>query len=252
MNIEVNFSPSERSAAAFDELAPAGVVRVGVVQAPHPGVYFVKWDGSGRPQGVTADLGEALAAGIGAPATFEVFPNSGECTAALQAHRCDVAFMPVDAHRQELVAFGPAIFDVESTYLIAPGLALRSAAQLDRPEMRVIGIEGTTTLRACWRSLRHVRAEGVRSVEHAIELLQRGKADALALSRDALRQLVPEVPGSTVLDGGFFHTSIAIAVPRDRPHALDGASAFLRAAKANGLVRSIFDAHGLQAEAVAP
>ena len=50
---------------------------------------------------------------------YRVFPNSGECTEATSAGAVDVAFMPVDEERRKKVAFGPAYYLLESTYLVS-------------------------------------------------------------------------------------------------------------------------------------
>ena len=80
----------------------------------------------------------------------------------------------------------------------------------------------------------------------------RCKVDAFALGRDVLAPYQAEIPGSRILDGHFHRTGIAIAVPKNRPAALAHASAFLKEAKASGLVRRAFDKAGLQSTAVAP
>jgi|SRR6266478_2412441 len=46
---------------AVKEVAPTGKLRLGVVFAPAKTVFFVIKDASEKPQGVTADLGAALA-----------------------------------------------------------------------------------------------------------------------------------------------------------------------------------------------
>jgi polar amino acid transport system substrate-binding protein len=83
-------------------------------------------------------------------------------------------------------------------------------------------------------------------------MVRSGRADALALSRDSLRRLLPAVPGSRLVEGGFQETGIAIAVAKGRPTALACAASFLEEAKASGIVRRAFDRIGLQDEPVAP
>lgn len=233
-------------------VAPTGTLRVGVVRAPRAGVFFVSTDGDGAPRGVTADLGRAFAAELGAPAALAVYPNSGECTDAVAEGAVDVAFMPVDPARSARVAFGPGYYEIESTYMVSAASNIATLAEVDRPGVRVVGIADTTTIRASARSLHATRPVPVRGVEEAVAMLRDGRADALALSRDSLDQLAPGVPGSRILDGGFQRTAVAIAVPPGRPAALAAATAFLDRAKRDGAVRRAFDALGLAHEEVAP
>ena len=234
----------------FTEARPA-VLRVGVVEAPDAGAFFVAVDAAGRPRGVTAELGSAFAAFLGRAADHRVFPNSGECTDATATGAVDVAFMPVDDLRREKVSFGPAYYLLESTYGVSAASGITSLAEVDRPGVRVVGIADTTTIRASARTLRHTVPAPIRSVEAASAMLRDGEADAFALSRDSLKPILATIPGARLLDGGFQRTGIAIAVPPGRAAALAQATAFIEEAKASGLLRRIFDAAGLADEPVA-
>jgi polar amino acid transport system substrate-binding protein len=79
-----------------------------------------------------------------------------------------------------------------------------------------------------------------------------GEIDCIALSRESLSGLVPKIPGSRILDGGFLNSSTAVAVPKGKPEALVFVSQFVEEAKSSGLVRRAFDAMNLQSAQVAP
>jgi len=240
---------------SFDELTPAGTLRVGVVEAPYAGLFFVAVESAG-PRGVTVDLGTALASTIGRDVVFRVFPNSGECTSALAEGALaevavDVAFMPVDAERQARVAFGPGYYRLRSTCIVTAGSGVTSLAELDQPQVRVVGIANTTTIRATGRMLRRTVPVAVRSVEEGIAALREGRADALALSYDSLLPVLALLPGSRILEGAIQETDIAIAVPPGRAGALAAVTAFMVAAKRDGTVQRAFAAVGLPDEVVA-
>lgn len=236
----------------MSESAPTGTLRVGVVEAPQAGVIFVERSADGAPRGVTVDLGAAMARRLGLPVAFIVFPNSGELTEATHRGEVDVAFMPVDALRSERVAFGPGYYLLESTYGVSAASGIETLADVDREGVRVVGIAGTTTIRASTRTLSNTVPVASRGVNEAVAMLRDGRADALALSRDSLNQIVTGIPGARITPGGFQHTTISVAVPPGRPAALAAASAFLEGAKRDGTVRRAFDAVGLEAEDVAP
>jgi len=188
----------------------------------------------------------------GLPLAFTVFPNSGAAASALQAGAIDMSFMPVDATRRQVLDFGPAYYDLESTYLVSGASGITDVAQVDRPGVRVIAIDGTTTIRASARTLTQTKPVAVPSVAVAVERMRSGQADALALSRDTLQPIVPQVPGSRIVTGGFQQTQVAVALPKGRPAALHGVTEWLDDAKHSGLVRRIFDAHGFGSVPVAP
>jgi polar amino acid transport system substrate-binding protein len=235
------------------QLIPNGCLRLGIVAAPAPSALFAVFDtGSQTYRGVTVELGEALAMRLDADLVLVNFPNSGACTEALEAGAIDVCFMPVDAERQKRMSFGPAYYIIESTYLVTGSSGIKTLAEVDRKGVRAVGITNTTTIRSSTRSLVNTVPEAVETIAEAVSRLTEGKAEALALSRDAFRTLLPHIPGAVVLDGGFQQTGIAIAVGRQKPAALAFVSDFLGEAKRNGIVRRAMDAAGLEAEPIAP
>ncbi len=233
-------------------LAPTGPLRAGLVEAPNMSTLFVARQPDGSAKGPAAELVADLARTTGRPLAVTIFPNTGAATAALQGGSVDVAFMPVDETRKQLIDFGPGYFPIESTYLVSGASGVTDVAGVDRPGMRVIAIDGTTTFRASARTLKQTQPKAVPSVAQAIALMRDGQADAFALSRDTLAPVVAQAPGSRIADGWFQQTLVAVAVPKGRPAALAFVTAWLDQAKASGLVRRVFDANGFKTEAVAP
>lgn len=236
----------------MNELVPTGTLRVGVAVAPSASPLFVVKDKDGQPRGVTVDLAHELAHELGVPLELMVAPNTGELVDALEAGRIDVSFMPVDDERKKRIDFGPVYFEVESTYMVTQVSGIRTVAEVDRPGVRVVGIAGTTTIRAAARTLRNTPVEAAQSIGEAIEMMTIGKADAFALSRDSLPPFVAKLPGSRIVEGGFQFTGLAIAVAKGRPEALAYVTAFLDKAKRSGAVRRAFERAGLAHLDVAP
>lgn len=236
----------------MNQLIPTGTLRAGVAFAPSPSPLFVLQDAGGAARGVTVDLANAMGAKLGVAVEFLVAPNTGQLTDALEAGRIDVSFMPVDEERRKRIAFGPAYFLVESTYMVTAESGIAKVGEVDRPGVRVVGIANTTTIRAAGRSLQHTTIQAAPSISDAMAMIKGGQADAFALSRDSLPPYVAQVPGARIVEGGFQQTGVAIAVPKGRPQALAFAGAFLDGAKRSGLVRRAFDAAGLRDLDVAP
>jgi len=234
------------------ELTPTGKLRAGIVYAPALSVFFAVKDAEGRPRGVTVDLTGELACQLGVAADFMVAPNSGLVTDAVESGAIDVAFMPVDDERKTRVAFGPSYCLIESTYMVTGASGIKTLAEVDRPDVRVVGIANTTTIRAAGRSLKNTTITAATSVEAAVEMLRADQADAFALSRDSLPPFVAQLAQSRIVDGGFQQTGIAIAVAKGRPGVLSYVSAFLEHAKASGSVRQALDRAGFSGQPVAP
>jgi polar amino acid transport system substrate-binding protein len=236
----------------MNELTPTGKLRVGLVSAPALSALFVVKDKDAAPRGVPVDLANELARQLGVEAEFMVAPNTGELTDALASGEIDVSFMPVDDERRKRIEFGPIYFLVESTYLATEASGIRTAEEVDRPGVRVVGIANTTTIRAATRTLKHTTIKAMQSVGEAVAMLASGKADAFALSRDSLPPFAKMLPGSRITTGGFQLTGIAIAVPKGRPAALAMVTKFMDKAKHFGVVRRALDRAGFPNEPVAP
>jgi len=123
---------------------------------------------------------------------------------------------------------------------------------VDKPGVRVVGIENTATARAAAASLKSVAVTYVKGPGEMIEMLRAGQADAIVQSRESLTGIAAQVPGSRVLDGAFLNSYVAVAVPKGKPAALAYASAFVEDAKASGNVRRMMDSSGLKTSVVAP
>ncbi|WP_341894849.1 transporter substrate-binding domain-containing protein [Ferrovibrio terrae] len=244
--------PTQAQPAPLGELAPKGPVRVAIAISPAPSALYAIKDASGQFKGVTVDLGNAIAAKAGRPVQFVAYASTGEITAAGDTDAWDVTFMPHDPARAKLVDFGAAYHLLQSTLLVAGHANVKTLADVDRPDIRVAGVEGTATARAAAAFLKQAKVVHVRGVDDAVALVNAGNAEAIGLSRESLVGLLGKVPGSRVLDGGFLNTMTAVAVPRGRAAALVYASTVIEEQKANGGVRKSLDAMGLTSSVVAP
>lgn len=239
--------------AVMKELVPTGTLRVAVAVGPAASALWATRDpASGRPRGVTVDLGTALAAKLGVPLALVEYKSSGEIIEAAAGGAWDVGFTPVDDERKKSVDFGTNYALGESTYMVAPGSTIHKIEEVDRAGVRVVGVENTATIRTARRTLKHTPAIGTKGLDEAVEMIRTGKADAIALGRESLESLVGKIPGARVLDGYFHATGTAIAVPKGKAAALKAATDFIEAAKQDGTVRRALDAHGLQKAKVAP
>lgn len=237
--------------AARRALAPAGVLRVGIGVGAAASAFWAVPGPDGAPRGVTLDLGADLARQLGVAPRFIAYRSSGEVTEAGPRGEWDVAFMPVDDARRQVVDFAPDYVRITSTYMVPAGSSLRSLADVDRPGVRVVGVANTTTLRAAQRSLSQAQAIGVPGTAELLAMLRDGRADAVALGRESLDSLQPQFPGSRILPGHFHATGTAPAVPKGHAEALAYVAQWVAAAKADGTVARALAANNVRAE-IAP
>jgi polar amino acid transport system substrate-binding protein len=239
--------------AVRDELVPTGKLRVGIGAGASPSAFWTTRDpATGKPRGVTVNLGQALADKLGVPLELVVYPNSGEVNAGGPRGEWDVAFMPEDAERRKIVEFGPAYYLSTSTYMVRPGSTIKTIEEVDRAEVRVGGIAGTTTARTAIATLKNTKVLNFRTVDEIVEKMKTGEVDAIALGRESLRGLAPQLPGARVLDGYFHAAGTAVAVPKGRPAAHAYVTQFIEEAKTNGVLRRALDDAGFADLAMAP
>ena len=235
------------------ELVPTGKLRVGIGVGASPSAFWTTRDpATGKPRGVTVSLGQALADKLGVPLELVVYPNSGEVTAAGPKGEWDVAFVPEDAERRKILDFGPAYYLSTSTYMVKPGSPIKTIAEVDRAGVRVAGIAGTTTARTAIATLKNTKLISYRTVDEIMAQMKAGAVDAIALGRESLAGLAPQLPGARVLDGYFHAAGTAVAVPKGNRAALAYVTAFIEQAKGDGTVRRALDAAGFKALPVAP
>ena len=238
-------------AAAKKELTPTGKLRVAIAVGPSPSALYAIKDGQGY-RGVTITLGTALAQKLGVPIEFVPYLATGEIQGSAASGAWDVSFMPVDEERKKFVDFGNAYHLLQSTYLVAPGSAIKTVAEANSAGVRIAGAKDTATFRASNKASPNATHISLAGVDAAVDAMRAGQADAIALSRESLTGLAAKIPGARVLDGGFLNSTTAVAVPKGHPEALAYASAFVEEAKASGLVRRALDDMGLTASQVAP
>lgn len=233
-------------------LAPTGRLRVGVAVGNAISATWTKHDPAGKPAGPTADLAAIFAERIGLPFALIEYGSSGHIIQAASSGNWDVAFTPVDAERKAIVDFGPAFALGESTYMVPAGSSIASLADVDRPGIRIFGVENTATIRASVGSLSNTTAIGLKSLDGVMTKFRNGEADAIALGKESLLSILADFPGARILDGHFLALATALAVPKCHAVALKVFGGLLEELKADGTVRAIFDKHGMTSTTVAP
>src|SRR5471030_1616593 len=196
------------------QLAPTGKLRGGIVVSPAASAFFAIKDAEGEVRGVTVDLMHNFAAALKLPLALQVYDNSGQVTDAVASGTCDIAFMPRDATREGKVDFGPAYYNISSTYLVPAGSTIKTIDEVNRAGVRIVGISNTTTVRSARRTAPNASVEEVPSVELMTQMASTGQGDAFALSHDSFAGLLPKLPGARVLPGHFQQTGIAVGCRR--------------------------------------
>jgi polar amino acid transport system substrate-binding protein len=242
----------ECSAQARAELTPKGKLRVGINFSNF--LLTHKHPQTGAPGGVAVDLGRELARRIGAEAEIIGYPSPGELAEAAPTDIWDVGFLGDEPARAKLIDFSPAYVEIEATYLLPPGSAIKSVEEVDRKGVRIIVPEKAAYDLYLVRSLKNAELLHAKGADNAFKQFVADKIDALAGLRPRLITDHKNLPGSILLEGRFTAVQQAAGVPKGRPAAAAYLAAYIEDVKASGLVAQLIEkhqAHGLTVAAKA-
>jgi len=200
-------------------------------------------DAGGTLTGPWVEVMRALAAHIGVPATFMEVANPDRLVESLAAGSCDFGSLGFDPARAAAVGgFSPPFMQVDFTYLVPAGSAIRSIADADQAGVRIAAVRQHASTLALVRLLKHASVVNA-SLDEAFELLRTGRVEVWASIRPALADCCSRLPGARVLAESYGANHPALVVPKGHAARLAAISAFIAEAKASGLLRRIIDGH---------
>ena len=237
-------------AAARAELAPTGKLRVGLILSNQ--ALVTKDPSTGELQGVTINLGKALAQRVGVAFEPVGYANPAALVKSFGTNQWDIAFLAYDSARAKDVDFSPPYMEVDNTYLVTANSKVSVIEGADRSGVTIAVPERSAPdlfLSRNLKSAQVLRLPG--GAEAAIEALTSGKADAYAENAHMLSLYADRLPGARVLEGRYTVIQHAVATPKGRTAAAEYLKAFVEEAKADGTVAEAIRAAGLRRTRVA-
>jgi polar amino acid transport system substrate-binding protein len=231
------------SQAVISELAPTGTLRVGVNLS---NILLVTGQGpSGDPEGVSPDMGRAIADRLGVEVAYVTFPSPGEVADAVADNAWDIALIAAEPKRAETIAFTRAYVEIEATYLVPEASPIRTIQDVDRPGVRIAVSNRAAYDLYLTRHLQHAELHRAQGLTATVDLFVSERMDALAGLRPALLDNARDLPGVRVLDGRFTAVQQAIGCRPGNRAAIAFLEDFVAEAKGSGLVQRLIDRHGV-------
>jgi polar amino acid transport system substrate-binding protein len=225
------------------QLAPTGALRVGLNMANT--LLNTGTTADGEPDGVAPDMGRAIAQQLGVSATMVQYASPGEIADTAGKNEWDLGMIGAEPKRAEVIDFSAAYVEIEATYLVPAGSPYNAIDEIDRDGVR-IAVSGRSAYDLFLsRDLSHAEMVRAQGVAGAVELFKKDGLEALAGLRPALVAESGNLPGSRILDGGFTSIQQAIGVTKGNTAAAEFVAAFVEESKANGLIASLIDKHGV-------
>lgn len=201
---------------------------------------------------IAIELMNALAKQLGIRMQIVEQPTPPKAVECLGGGGCDVMMFGIEPSRTAQVDFTPPAFQFDYAYLVPAGSAIRSAADVDRDDVRIAIVESHASALALKRIVKHAKIIGTELPEATLALMRAGQADVFAFPRAELVEYSAELPGSRVLDEAFGVNRVALAVAKGQPERLAFFTEFVEQAKASGLVQQTLERGGLSGFSVAP
>ena len=235
--------PVQPSPQVVAELAPTGVLRAAINMG-----NFLLVTGktpSGDPSGVSADMAAAIAARLGVPVKFVPYARPGEIADDAEKGLWDIGNIGAEPQRAAVINFTAAYCEIEATYLVPAGSAIRSVAEVDQPGRRV-----AVTARSAYglwleNNYKHGDLRQFDSADAAIKAFTDDKMDAYAGLRPGLIDVAAKLPGSRILEGQFTAVQQAVGTPKKNAAGFAFLRDFVEEAKQSGVVASLIERHGV-------
>jgi polar amino acid transport system substrate-binding protein len=235
-----------------DDLAPTGTLRATFLAAnPVQGVIDTA---TGAVSGPAVDLGRALARRQGVGFAIDGLAGVQAVIESVTSGVADIGFLAYDPARAVDVDFSQPYSLAYNTYLVPAASALRAAADVDRPGIRIGVGKGDAADLYLGRTLKHaeLRPNAGGTLAAAMQMFASGEIDAYAANRQRLVELVATRPDMRVLPDNFLAVEQAIVVRKGDAARLAIVDRFIEDARASGLIRAALDRAKLVGVDVAP
>lgn len=232
-----------RKEAAIGDLISPDRLRVGVNLG---NILLVTGTAAnGDPEGVSPDMGKAIAERLGVDVELVTYKTPGEVADAGERGEWDIGLIAHEPKRAEVMDFCQAYVEIQATYLVPEGSPLQTIEDVDQP-----GVTIAVSNRAAYdlylsRTLKHASLHRAEGLPGALKLFVDEKHDALAGLVPALIDNAKTVPGARVIDGSYTQIRQAIGTRLNKPALHAFVQDFLTEAKGGGLVQQLIDKHGV-------
>jgi polar amino acid transport system substrate-binding protein len=185
----------------ISELAPSGVLRAGINLSNFLLVTII--DSTGNPEGVAPDLAHEVAIRLGVPVKYVPFKSPGELADAADKDIWDIGLIGAEPQRAEAIAFTAAYAEIEATYLVPSGSALKTIVDIDSAGVRIAVTARTAYGLWLDRNIKHAELIRSETLDSAYDQFVSGKLSALAGLKPRLLSDLEKLPGARILDGRF-------------------------------------------------
>jgi len=230
------------------ELTPTGKLRVGVNLS---NFLLVQRNPDGSIRGIVPDLAQELARRLGVAAELRKYEKVGEVADGAKKGEWDVAFIGAEPQRAAEIDFTAPYVEIEATYLVPAGSAVKSMDEVDRKGVRIAVSDRSAYHLWLSRNIKNATLMTADGIEASYRLFVKDKLEVLAGLKPRLMEDVTKLPGAKILEGRFTAVQQAIGTPKGRPEGAAYLRKFAEDVKASGFVAQLIERHGIRGLSVA-
>ena len=232
------------------ELAPTGVLRAGINLSNF--LLVTGRSAAGDPEGVAPDMARAIAAELGVPVKYMPFKTPGELGDQVGNNIWDIGLIGAEPQRAEKIAFSAAYVEIEATYMVPAGSAIKSIADVDRKGVRIAVSARSAYDLWLVNNIKNATLVQVSGLDAAFQKFMTDKLEVLAGLRPGLLKDVEKAPGLKILDGKFTAVQQAVGTAKANLAGAAFLADFVEKAKKSGLVAELIERHKVKGLSVAP
>ncbi|WGD49227.1 ABC transporter substrate-binding protein [Bradyrhizobium sp. CB1650] len=229
-------------------LAPSGSLRVGI----YPGSpTSMVTDASGKPHGLSYDLGGELAKRLGVAVDYVRFQRVADIVSAIHDGQVDFTVTNATPARANEVSFSQPVLAIELGYLVPANSPINAVSDIDRPGVKIGVTKGSTSERTLPAKFKKANIVPAESVKVAIAMFGGGEIDLYATNKPTLFEMSDQMPGARILEGNWGLEHMAIAIPKGRESALPLLNRFVAEEQSSGALDAIQQQAGLRGASTA-
>jgi polar amino acid transport system substrate-binding protein len=237
------------SAAARAELTPTGKLRAGI---NFQNMLLTTRGPNGEQGGVAVEFSRELAHRLGVECVIIPYESAGSLAESVSSGAWEISVLGIEPARAEQITFAPPLTEIEATYLVQPGSALKRVADVDRPGVRIAVAAKSAYDLYLSRTIKQATLVQVQGMEAAAERFVKDKLDVLAGLKPALLEFMPSYPDAKLVDGNFYVVRHTVGTPKGHPNADAYLAELVEDVKASGLVTEWIKKSGVKGLGAAP
>lgn len=225
------------------QIAPRGVVRAGINLS---NFLLVSGTGAdGRPEGISPDMANLVAATLGLPCELITFDRPGKLADAVDQDIWDIGNIAFETERAQRLDFSHPYVLIEANFLVRQNDDFVVNDDIDRAAVRIAVSERSAY--DIWLADHFSEAQIIRapSIQAAHDLFLEKKVDVLASLKPKLLEELESHNDLRLIETPFTAVKQSISVPKGKPEAVEFINALIAQSVKNGWIAARLETHGM-------